>query len=201
MVLLWLYPSFAALLENHQTPKGIKIPKALAPIQDLISSNNEKVCRTNFVYGNFGCSILNLGGKNDGMLDSMVVLSKSHESVIASVDSTKVQQAYLEMGDFKLFLANVDEMMEMGVPKIMFTGPLYKMENCVKYYGRVLGSYTSELTPNTTLNSFTLQSAVESNALDSALAIKYFNDEAFALRDANQRINKSYGACFECKKA
>ena len=36
--------------------------------------------------------------KMTGMLDSMVVLSKSHERVINSVDSTKVQQAYLEMG-------------------------------------------------------------------------------------------------------
>ena len=53
-----------------------------------------------------------------GMLDSMVVLSKSHESVINSVDSTKVQQAYLEMGELHVFfLDNVDEMMEMGVPK------------------------------------------------------------------------------------
>ena len=60
-----------------------------------------------------------------GMLDSMVVLSKSHESVINIVDSTKVQQAYLEMGELHVFfLDNVDEMMEMGVPKIMFTGPL-----------------------------------------------------------------------------
>ena len=138
--------------------------------------------------------------KMTGMLDSMVVLSKSHESVIVSVDSVKVQRAYIEMGELQtFFLANADEMVEMGVPKIMFTGPLYKMENCVKYYGRVLGSYTSELTPKYNSKQLsTLQSAVESNALDSALAIKYFNDEAFALRNANQRINKSYGACFEC---
>ena len=75
-----------------------------------------------------------------GMLDSMVVLSKSHERVINSVDSTKVQQAYLEMGELQVFfLANVDEMLKMGVPKTMFTGPLYKMENCVKSYGRVIG--------------------------------------------------------------
>jgi hypothetical protein len=138
--------------------------------------------------------------KMTGMLDSMVVLSKSHESVINSVDSTKVQQAYAEMSELQVFfLAQVDEMMEMGVPKIMFTGPLYKMENCVKYYGRVLGSYTSELTPEyNSMQLSRLLSVVESNTLDSALAIKYFNDEAFALRDANQRINKSYGACFEC---
>ena len=138
--------------------------------------------------------------KMTGMLDSMVVLSKSHESAINSVDSTKVQQAYLEMGELQVFfLAHVDEMMEMGVPKIMFTGPLYRMENCVKSYGRVIGSYTTELAPEYNSNQLSkLLSAVESNALDSALAIKYFNDEAFALRDANQRINKSYGACFEC---
>ncbi len=41
--------------------------------------------------------------KMTGMLDSMVVLSKSHERVINSVDSTKVQQAYLEMGELQVF--------------------------------------------------------------------------------------------------
>ena len=93
-------------------------------------------------------------------------------------------------------------MLNMGVPKIMFTGPLYKMENCVKSYGRVIGSYTTELAPEyNSIQLSTLLSAVESNALDSTRAIKYFNDEAFALRDANQRINKSYGACFECLRA
>lgn len=57
-----------------------------------------------------------------GMLDSMVVLSKSHERVINSVDSTKVQQAYMEMGELQVFfLDNVDEMLKMGVPKTMFT--------------------------------------------------------------------------------
>ena len=47
--------------------------------------------------------------KMTGMLDSMMVLSKSHERVINSIDSTKVQQAYLEMGELQVFfLANVD---------------------------------------------------------------------------------------------
>ena len=141
--------------------------------------------------------------KMTGMLDSMVVLSNSHEQVIQSVDSTKVQEAYLELGELQVFfIASVDEMMEIGVPKNMFTGPLYEMENCVKYYGRVIGSYTTELTPDyNSIQLSTLLSEVESNALDSSLAVKYFNDEAFALRDANQRINKSYGACFECLRA
>ena len=43
--------------------------------------------------------------KMTGMLDSMVVLSKSHERVINSVDSTKVQQAYLEMGELQVFFS------------------------------------------------------------------------------------------------
>ena len=81
--------------------------------------------------------------KMTGMLDSMVVLSKSHESVIVSVDSIKVQRAYMEMGELQtFFLANADEMVEMGVPKIMFTGPLYKMENCVKYYHQLYLYYS-----------------------------------------------------------
>ena len=133
-------------------------------------------------------------------LDSMVVLSESHEAVISSVDSARVTDAYLEMGDLQVFfLAQVDEMMVLGVPKKMFTGPLFQMDECVKYYGRVVGSYTSELDPkfNSTQLS-TLRSTVESGNIDSASAVKYFNDEAFALRDADRRVNKSYGACFEC---
>ena len=133
-------------------------------------------------------------------LDSMVVLSESHEAVISSVDSARVAEAYLEMGDLQVFfLAQVDEMMELGVPKKMFTGPLFQMDECVKYYGRVVGSYTNELDPkyNSTQLS-NLRATVEKGSLDSVTAVKYFNDEAFALRDADRRVNKSYGACFEC---
>jgi len=133
-------------------------------------------------------------------LDSMLVLSESHQAVIESLDSARVADAYLEMGDLQIFfLAQVDEMMELGVAKEVFTGPLFQMEECVKYYGRVVGSYTDELDPkyNSTQLS-TLRSTVKIGNIDSASAVKYFNDEAFALRDADRQVNKSYGACFEC---
>ncbi|HCP40403.1 MAG TPA: hypothetical protein DIT65_01305 [Cryomorphaceae bacterium] len=130
----------------------------------------------------------------------MIVLSESHEAVIHSVDSARVNAAYLEMGDHKVFfLTHVDEMMELQVPKEVFTGPLFQMDNCVKYYGRVVGSYTTELDPKYNSKQLTtLRSTVKQGHIDSANAVKYFNDEAFVLRDADRRINKSYGGCLEC---
>ena len=48
-------------------------------------------------------------------LDSMVVLSESHEAVMQSVDSARVNAAYLEMGEHQVFfLAQVDEMMALA---------------------------------------------------------------------------------------
>lgn len=133
-------------------------------------------------------------------LDSMVVLSESHEAVIQSVDSARVNAAYLEMGEHQVFfLAQVDEMMALEIPKEVFTGPLFQMDNCVKYYGRVVGSYTTELDPKYNSTQLTnLRSTVRNGDIDSASAVKYFNDEAFVLRDTDRRINKSYGSCFEC---
>jgi len=58
------------------------------------------------IWGVTGCSNPEPWSvKMTGMLDSMVVLSKSHERVINSVDSTKVQQAYLEMGELQVFFS------------------------------------------------------------------------------------------------
>ena len=133
-------------------------------------------------------------------LDSMVVLSESHEAVMQSVDSARVNTAYLEMGDRQVFfMAKVDDMLALELPREVFTGPLFKMEECVKYYERVVGSYTRELDPkyNSTQLS-NLRSTVRNGSIDSATAVTYFNDEAFVLRDADRRINKSYGGCFEC---
>ena len=133
-------------------------------------------------------------------LDSMAVLSESHESVMLNVDSARVNTAYLEMGEHQVFfLAQVDEMIALELPREIFTGPLFKMEECVKFYGRVVGSYTSELDPGYNSTQLTnLRSTVRNGDIDSASAVKYFNDEAFVLRDADRRINKSYGGCFEC---
>lgn len=133
-------------------------------------------------------------------LDSMVVLSESHEAVIQSVDSARLNAAYLELGEHQVFfLAQVDEMMALEIPKEVFTGPLFQMDNCVKYYGRVVGSYTTEFDPKYNSTQLTnLRSTVRNGDIDSASAVKYFNDEAFVLRDTDRRINKSYGGCFEC---
>ena len=133
-------------------------------------------------------------------LDSMVALSSSHEAVVQSIDSLAVYDAYLEMGAFQIFFnENLDEMEELGVSKKMYTGPLFQMDNCIKYYGRVIGSYSSELnTSHNTTQLSSLRKSVDQEQLDSVSAIKYFNDEAFVLRDADRRVNKSYGACYSC---
>ena len=58
----------------------------------------------------------------------MVVLSESHEAVMQSVDSARVTAAYLEMGEHQVFfLAQVDEMMALEIPKIRYSqGPYSK---------------------------------------------------------------------------
>ena len=133
-------------------------------------------------------------------LDSMVVLSGNHETVVESTDSNIVYNAYMKMGALQIFFnENLDEMEKLGISKKMYTGPLFQMDNCVKYYGRVVGSYSSEI--NTSYNTkqlASLRKSVGRNQVDSVSAIKYFNDEAFVLRDAERRINKSYVGCYSC---
>ena len=133
-------------------------------------------------------------------LDSMVVLSSNHETVVESIDSSMVYDAYIKMGALQIFFnENLDEMEKLEISKKMYTGPLFQMDNCVKYYGRVVGSYSSEI--NTSYNTkqlASLRKSVGRNQLDSVSAIKYFNDEALVLRDADRRINKSFGGCYSC---
>jgi|SaaInl5LU_22_DNA_1037371.scaffolds.fasta_scaffold16414_2 hypothetical protein len=133
-------------------------------------------------------------------LDSMVALSESHLEVVKSIEQQRVEEAYKEMGGYQVFFTDhTNDLIQLDVPKSMFTGPLYDMETCTKYYGRVVGSFTKDLdiTYNTAQLK-TLRKDASNGALDSAQAVAYFNDEAFVLRDANKRINKSYGACFTC---
>ena len=133
-------------------------------------------------------------------LDSMVVLSESHVKVIESVDSAVVNQSYLEMGELNVFFSeHIKEMQELDIPKSVYTGPLYTMENCTKYYGRVVSSFAkkSDIEYNTE-QLRTLLRDVQAGLYDSTEAVGYFQSEAFALRDADKSINKSYGACFTC---
>ena len=133
-------------------------------------------------------------------LDSMVTLSSNHETVVEGIDSNVVYDAYMKMGAFQIFFnENLEEMEKLGISKKMYTGPLFQMDNCVKYYGRVVGSYSAKINSsyNTTQLSSLLKS-VDQKQLDSVSAIKYFNDEAFVLQDADRRLNKSYGGCYSC---
>lgn len=133
-------------------------------------------------------------------LDSMVVLSESHQQVIASVDSAEVHQAYLEMGEYTVFFTDhLEDMQALEIPKSVYTGPLYEMENCVKYFGRVVGSFANESEVAFNLDQLkSLRKDVNAGLYDSTEAVGYFNSEAFALRDADRSVNKSYGACFSC---
>ena len=66
-------------------------------------------------------------------LDSMVVLSSNHETVVESTDSNMVYNAYMKMGALQIFFnENLDEMEKLGISKKMYTGPLFQMDNCVK---------------------------------------------------------------------
>ena len=67
-------------------------------------------------------------------LDSMVTLSSSHETVVEGIDSNVVYDAYMKMGAFQIFFnENLEEMEKLGISKKMYTGPLFQMDNCVKY--------------------------------------------------------------------
>lgn len=133
-------------------------------------------------------------------LDSMVVLAKSHVEVAQSLEQEKVAVASKQIGDLQIFfIEHTEDMIALEIDKKMFTGPLFEMENCAKYYGRVLGSYAGDLKLDYNLRQLqTLRKDISSGALDSIGAVEYFNAEAFALRDADKRVNKSYGACFAC---
>lgn len=133
-------------------------------------------------------------------LDSMVVLSESHEEVLASLDSVALQEAAQEMTDFMAFFTqNLPLMDSLGVDKDMYTGPLKQMRECNKYYGRVLGSYTEKIDAGYNAAQLkSLRADVNRGKWDSATAVGYFNQEAKVLYDTDRRINKSYGGCYTC---
>ena len=133
-------------------------------------------------------------------LDSMITLSESHEQVIASTDMDQVQEAFETLGAFEVFFTDhLDDMEVLQVDRSMYTGPLYDMANCVKYLGRVNGSYSNGLDPEfTTMQLRHLSFDVAAGTIDSAEASPYFIQEATALRSADKVIAKSYGGCFSC---
>ena len=133
-------------------------------------------------------------------LDSMITLSESHEQVIASTDMDRVQEAFETLGAFEVFFTeHLDDMEVLQVDRSMYTGPLYDMANCMKYLGRVRGSYSDGLDPEfTTMQLRHLSFDVAAGTLDSAEATPYFIQEATALHSADKVIAKSYGGCFSC---
>ena len=133
-------------------------------------------------------------------LDSMITLSESHEKVIASTNMDIVQEAFETLGAFEVFFTEyLDEMEVLKVNKSIYTGPLFEMANCVKYLGRVNGSYKDGLDPEfTTTQLRHLNFDVAAGKIDSADAVPYFIQEATALHSADKIIAKSYGGCFSC---
>jgi hypothetical protein len=133
-------------------------------------------------------------------LDSMITLSESHEQVIASTDMDQVQEALETLGAFEVFFTDhLDDMEVLQVDRSMYTGPLYEMANCVKYLGRVNGSYSDGLDPEfTTIQLRHLNDDVAAGILDSAAAAPYFIQEAHVLNSSEKFIAKSYGGCFSC---
>lgn len=131
-------------------------------------------------------------------LDSMVVLTESHERVIASTDAEQVAAAAAVLGAHQIFfLEQLDEMARLEVPKSMYTGPLETMKNCSKYLNRVLTA--RDLNPEKNhIRLSNLRHDVLKDHLDSTTAIQYYNQEAMSLRDLDRTMNKSYGGCFTC---
>jgi hypothetical protein len=133
-------------------------------------------------------------------LDSMITLSESHEKVIASTNMDRVQEAFETLGAFEVFFTDhLDDMEVLQVDRSMYTGPLYDMANCVKYLGRVSGSYSDGLDPEfTTMQLKHLSADVAAGTIDSVEAAPYFVQEATALHTSDKVIAKSYGGCFSC---
>ena len=136
-----------------------------------------------------------------GRLDSMIVLAKSHEQVIASTDAEQVAAASDVLGAHQIFfLEQLDEMARLNVPKSMYTGPLETMKNCTKYLNRVRTA--KDLNPEKHRERLSnLRHDVLKGHLDSTTAIGYYNQEAMLLRDLDRTMNKSYGGCFSCLRA
>jgi hypothetical protein len=134
-------------------------------------------------------------------LDSMIVLAKSHEQVIASTDAEQVAAASDVFGAHQIFfLEQLDEMARLNVPKSMYTGPLETMKNCTKYLNRVRTA--KDLNPEKHRERLSnLRHDVLKGHLDSTTAIGYYNQEAMLLRDLDRTMNKSYGGCFSCLRA
>lgn len=136
-----------------------------------------------------------------GRLDSMIVLAKSHEQVIASTDAEQVAAASDVLGAHQIFfLEQLDEMARLNVSKSMYTGPLETMKNCTKYLNRVRTA--KDLNPEKHRERLSnLRHDVLKGHLDSTTAIGYYNQEAMLLRDLDRTMNKSYGGCFSCLRA
>ena len=136
-----------------------------------------------------------------GRLDSMIVLVKSHEQVIASTDAEQVAAASDVLGAHQIFfLEQLDEMARLNVSKSMYTGPLETMKNCTKYLNRVRTA--KDLNPEKHRERLSnLRHDVLKGHLDSTTAIGYYNQEAKLLRDLDRTMNKSYGGCFSCLRA
>jgi hypothetical protein len=134
-------------------------------------------------------------------LDSMIVLAKSHEQVIASTDAEQVAAASDVLGAHQIFfLEQLDEMARLNVSKSMYTGPLETMKNCTKYLNRVRTA--KDLNPEKHRERLSnLRHDVLKGHLDSSTAIGYYNQEAMLLRDLDRTMNKSYGGCFSCLRA
>ncbi|MBL6683169.1 MAG: hypothetical protein K0U22_05905 [Bacteroidetes bacterium] len=131
-------------------------------------------------------------------LDSMVVLAKSHEQVMASTNLEQVGNSADVLGAYQIFFfEQLDEMTRLNVPKAIYTGPLETMKNCTKYLNRVRTA--KDLTPEKNrLRLSNLRHDVLKGHLDSTTAIAYYNQEAMLLRDLDRTMNKSYGGCFTC---
>lgn len=133
-------------------------------------------------------------------LDSMIVLSESHLSVIQSIDTAKLRIQYDTLSTYKHFFGEYGMRGDTPVfERSVYTGPLYEMEWCEKYYGRVLGEYAMLAQPVFNVEQLkSLRKDVNGGLLDSAEAVGYFNTEATALHSDDRLIQKSYGGCFAC---
>lgn len=135
-------------------------------------------------------------------LDSMIVLSESHLTTIVSLDTVKLAAQAQEMRQhMDFFETHVGQTDTLYFDRSVYTGPLFDMANCDKYYQRVLSGYLSpEVARQNAEQLKDLRATVKRGDLDSATAVTYFIAEAQALNSANTSLLKSYGGCFACMR-
>lgn len=135
-------------------------------------------------------------------LDSMITLSADHIGVMEEMDMDRVAQEKAVLDShFAYFTAATEQMLAIETDRSVFTGPLYDLQGCRKYYGRVQERMAGlEKIKADHQQLLDLKAVLEQGQLDSATAVQHFTTEAWVLHDMDKWFLKSFGGCYSCMR-